>query len=378
VSHLFVTNDFPPKLGGIQTYLWELWRRLPAHEVTVLTTAHPDGEAFDRAQPYRVVRTKERVLLPTPRLGRRIDALATEVGAGAVVLDPALPLGLIGRHLRLPHAVVVHGAEVTVPGHLPGTRQLLRRVLAGADLIVAAGGYPAAEARAVTGRDAPEIVVVPPGVDGERFRPLDAGERARARATFGLPASAIVVVHVSRLVPRKGADVLIEAAATLAPRHGDLVVAIAGMGRDEGRLRRLIDRSGAPAQLLGRICDADLPMLYGCADVFSHVCRNRWGGLEQEGFGVVFLEAAACAVPQIAGASGGAAEAVADGETGFVVDDPRRSAALVPILQRLVSDRGERHRLGQQARARAVADFDYDALAARLGEALAGLERVRR
>src|SRR3954470_3030377 len=129
--HLLVTNDFPPKVGGIQSYLWELWRRLPHDEVTVLTTPHAGTEAFDAAQPYRVVRTREPVLLPTPSLRRRIDALAAEIGAKLVVLDPALPVGPLGPSLELPYALVLHGAEITVPGRLPASRQLLARTLRG-------------------------------------------------------------------------------------------------------------------------------------------------------------------------------------------------------------------------------------------------------
>ena len=129
MGSLLVTNDFPPKLGGIQSYLWELWRRLPPARFAVLTTSFSGGRQFDGAQPFRVERTRQRVLLPTPALVARIRRAAADVGAGLVVLDPALPLGLVGPALGLPYAVVVHGAEVTVPAHLPGSRQLLRRVL---------------------------------------------------------------------------------------------------------------------------------------------------------------------------------------------------------------------------------------------------------
>ncbi|MGH9179910.1 MAG: glycosyltransferase, partial [Acidimicrobiales bacterium] len=183
MSHLLVTNDFPPKVGGIQSYLWELWHRLPAEEVTVLAAAHRDAAAFDAAQPYRVVRARQPVLLPTPGLVGRVNALARDVAASVVVLDPALPLGLVGPRLELPYAVVLHGAEVTVPGRLPGARAALASVLAGAAHLVAAGGYPADEARRAAGRrPLPPVTVVPPGVDGERFRPLAADERAKARA----------------------------------------------------------------------------------------------------------------------------------------------------------------------------------------------------
>ena len=376
MTHLFVTNDFPPKVGGIQTMLWELWRRLDPSSFAVLTTPHPDAAAWDAAQAYRIERVRERVLLPLPSLVRRIDALAREVGASLVVLDPALPVGLVGPRLELPYAVVVHGAEVTVPGRLPGTRALLRRVLRGADLVVAAGGYPLAEAERAAGRPLPSVVV-PPGVDTQRFVPLDEGARATARSRLGLPADGRLVVSLSRLVPRKGMDVLIEAAARLAPDRPDLCVAIGGGGRDRDRLARLIERTGAPARLLGRVSDDDLPDLYGCADVYAMLCHNRWGGLEQEGFGIVFLEAAAAGVPQVAGDSGGAAEAVLDGETGIVVRDPRDPGAVAVALASLLDDPEHRRRLSERGRARAQEGYDYDVLATRLAQALGSSAAAR-
>ena len=370
--HLLVTNDFPPKVGGIQTYLWELWRRLPdPADVTVLTTPHPDAAAFDAAQPFRVVRTPDSVLLPTPSLRRRIEALAAEVDAEFVVLDPALPLGLLGPQLPRPYALVRHGSELL--GRLPLAGAQMGRVVAGAVQVIAAGNYPASEARRVAGARTPPITVIPPGVDTERFRPLDEHERAAARARVGLPLDATLVVGLSRLVPRKGFDVLIDAAARLAPNHPELVVAIGGGGRDHDRLQKRIDDTGAPARLLGRVADEDLPRLYGTADVFAMCCRTRWAGLEPEGFGIVFLEAAACGVPQVAGDSGGAADAVVDGETGLVVTEPRDPGAVATALGQLLDDPDRRRRMGDAGRARAVAGFTYDHLAAQLAGALDGL-----
>jgi phosphatidylinositol alpha-1,6-mannosyltransferase len=370
--HLLVTNDFPPKIGGIQSYLWELWRRLPAEDVTVLTSPHADAERFDREQPFRVLRTREPVLLPNPVLTRRVRRLAAEVGAEAVVVDPAVPLGLIGPGLGLPYAALLHGSEVTVPGRLPGTRAVLARVLKGASLLIAAGGYPAAEASRVT-TALPEVVQVPPGVDTARFTPLAPIERASTRARLGLPLAGPLVLSVSRLVPRKGMDTLIEAAARLAAsgRHPHLTVAIAGQGRDRPRLEHLIRKTGAPVRLLGRVPGPDLPGLYACADVFALCCRSRWAGLEQEGFGIVFLEAAAAGVPSVAGQSGGSAEAVIDGETGFVMPDPSDAGAVAEAIERLISDPGLASRQGQAARQRAADEFDYDVLAVRLQQALA-------
>lgn len=373
IRHLLVTNDFPPKIGGIQSYLWELWRRLPPEDVTVLTSPYQGAREFDRAQPFRIERTPEPVLLPSPVMVRRIRKLAEEVDARVVVLDPAVPLGLVGPNLGLPYAAVLHGAEVTVPGRLPGTRQLLARVLRHASLLISAGGYPEAEARRAEPR-LPPVVRVPPGVDTSRFVPLAAIDRAGIRARLDLPPGGPLVVSVSRLVPRKGMDVLIEAAARLRDAgHPDLTVAIAGAGRDRPRLERLISRREAPVRLLGRVPDADLPDLYGCADVFALCCRNRWAGLEQEGFGIVFLEAAAAGVPSVAGDSGGAAEAVADGRTGLVVHRPGDPAEVAAAIGRLIGDPHGTRGQGRAARDRAVTEFAYDVLAERLRAALDGL-----
>jgi phosphatidylinositol alpha-1,6-mannosyltransferase len=370
MRHLLVTNDFPPKVGGIQSYLWELWRRLPPEDVVVYTTPYAGTAEFDAAQAFRIIRSKAPVLLPHPGLAGRIDRLADEVGAELVVCDPALPLGLVAPALRHPYGVVLHGAEVTVPGRLPGTQAMLARVLRRASLVIAAGGYPAAEARRAARRPDLAVTVVPPGVDVERFAPLTPPERAAARQRFGLPLEGRVITGVSRLVPRKGFDVVLSASARLASSRPDLVVAIAGAGRDRARLEQHAGRVGAPARFLGRLPDDDLAAFYGCGDIFAMVCRNRWGGLEQEGFGIVYLEAAAAGVPQVAGASGGAAEAVADGETGIVVAQPRDVGAVAEALAALLDDGPRRAAMAAAGRARAVEQFTYDVVAARLGGAL--------
>jgi phosphatidylinositol alpha-1,6-mannosyltransferase len=372
--HLLVTNDFPPKIGGIQSYLHELWRRLPPDEVTVLTSPHVDADLFDRQQRFRVERTREPVLLPNPFLARRVRQLAEKTQSSFVVLDPAVPLGMIGPSLGLPYAVVLHGAEVTVPGRLPLTGRMLGKVLKNASLIISAGTYAEAEARRAES-DLPPVVQIPPGVDVAKFVPLPPIEKAATRARLGLAPTGPLVLSVSRLVPRKGMDVLIEAAARLkeSGRQPGVNVVIAGDGRDRTRLEHLINKTGAPVKLLGRTPSVDLPGLYACADVFVLSCRSRWGGLEQEGFGIVFLEAAAVGIPAVAGDSGGAAEAVVDGETGIVIHDPTDSAAVARAIDQLVSDPALASRQGQSARHRAETEYSYDVLAARLGEALAKL-----
>ncbi len=377
--HLLVTNDFPPKQGGIQVYLWELWRRLDPASFAVLTArSHPDHAEFDAAQAaqgYHIERLPGRLLyVPTPALLRRFRRAAAGVGAEMVVLDPVVPLGLLGPRLGLPYGVVLHGAEVTVPGRLPAAHQALAHVLDHASLIVSAGRYPAAEARRVSDAPAARVVEIPPGVDCTRFVPLSDDDRAAVRRRLGFAEGGPLVVGVSRLVPRKGIDVLIEAARRLSASFPSLTVALGGTGRDEARLRRIAERPGLPVRLLGRVLDSDLPDLVGAADVFAVPCRSRWLGLEQEGFGIVFMEAAAAGVPQVAGDSGGAAEAVEDGVTGLVVARPGDPAAVAGALRELLSDDERRRAMGARARQRAEASFDYSGLARRLAVALAGME----
>jgi phosphatidyl-myo-inositol dimannoside synthase len=369
VKHLLVTNDFPPKIGGIQSLLWEWWRRLPPDSFAVLTSPYRGSAEFDAVQPFQVARIREPVLLPHPFMVRRVDVMARKVGADLVVLDPAIPLGLIGPSLALPYDVVLHGAEVTVPGRIPGSKQALGHVLRGARHVIAAGGYPAAEAEHAAGQPLP-ITVVPPGVDIDRFRPLTDDERRAARQHHGLPVDAELIVSISRLVPRKGFDTAIRAVAKLAPSRPDLVLAIAGRGRDQDRLEKLANELRAPVRFLGRVPNDELPALYGCADLFTMLCRNRWGGLEQEGFGIVFVEAAACGVPQVAGDSGGAAEAVADGETGLVMRSPDDADAAAAAFESLLDDHTRRASMRKASRVRAIEEFSYDRLAVRLGEAL--------
>ena len=364
MTSLLVTNDFPPKVGGIQSYLYELWRRLPPEETHVLTTPYAGAADWDAAQRFSIERVRQRVLLPSPRLARRVDAMAREREADVIFLDPVLPLGLVGRRLRAAqHVLIAHGAEINVPGRLPGSRTLARRVLRAASGLVAAGEYPARVAARVAGAALPTLVV-PPGVDPDRFRPLSPGDRGATRRRFGLAADRPLVLGLSRLVPRKGFDVLIDAVAGLDPV---VQLAVGGAGRDAHRLARRAAERGITDRctFLGRVPEADLADLYGCADVFAMLCRERWGGLEAEGYGIVFVEAAACGVPSIAGRSGGSHEAVVDGETGFVVD-PHDSGGVRAALDRLLGDDALRQRLGAAARKRAVEELAYDRQVERL------------
>ena len=369
VKHLLVTNDFPPKIGGIQNLLYEWWRRLPSESFAVLTSPYSGSKQFDAAQSFEIRRTREPVLLPHPLMVHKINKMAKQFGAELVVLDPALPLGLIGPNLNLPYAVVLHGAEIVVPGRLPVVSRLLSRVLNNAELIIASGSYPAAEASRVC-RSSKRIEVITPGVDIQRFKVLSSEQRIEARKQFGVAEDSELIVGISRLVPRKGFDVLIRAVARLAIEFPKLRLIVGGDGRDRARLERIARELMSPTTFLGRVSDDDLPKLYGCADINAMLCRSRWMGLEQEGFGIVFAEAAACGVPQIAGRSGGASDAVDHNITGLIVEDPTRVDDVVSSLRRLLVDKSQLLKMGQASRLRAENLFDYDKLALKLGQVL--------
>jgi phosphatidylinositol alpha-1,6-mannosyltransferase len=400
--HLLVANDFPPKVGGIQSYLWELWRRLDPESFVVLTaSSDPGAAAFDdaaAAQKIRIERVPGRILyFPTRHAEAVIRSLASEVGASLVLLDPVVPLGLLGPRLGVPYGVVLHGAEIAIPARLPVTRRVVARVLAGSSLVVSAGRYPAEQADRVlrdasygsgaasygsgaegiagtSGLSGPRRVEVAPGVDCARFAPLGPAEREATRVRLGLPGDAMVVASVSRLVPRKGMDVLVEAVHRLRASFPDLLLVIAGSGREAPRLAAHARRLAAPVRFLGRVDEEDKRALLASADVFAMACRSRWLGLEEEGFGIVFLEAAACGTPQVAGDSGGAAEAVEDGVTGVVVRRPGDAGSVAAALRRLLADPELRHRMGDAARGRACGTFDYTSLAAKLAAALAEVQ----
>lgn len=371
--HLLVTNDYPPKTGGIQVYLHELWRRLENDRAVVLTaTSHPDTAAFDAKSEIVVERAPTKTLfLPTFRARRAIEGAIERHRPDLVLIDPAWPLGLLGPSLSVPFGVIVHGSEVTIPARLPIVASSLRYVLHRAKVAICAGAYPEAEVRRCAAEHTPPIIQLPPGVDTKRFVVLDAARRCEVRTSLGLSPDAFLVSSYSRLVPRKGMDTLLRAVARLRGEFPRLQLAIGGAGRDEARLRRLAARLKAPVTFLGRVPDDVLSDWIGASDLMVMDCRSRWLGLEQEGFGIVFVEAAASGVAQIAGRSGGSHEAVTNGVTGLVVGDPRNAALLATAMRVLIVDDERRIAYGRTSREIAVHRFDWNLLATRLSNELA-------
>jgi phosphatidylinositol alpha-1,6-mannosyltransferase len=377
--HLLVTNDFPPKTGGIQVYLYELWRRLEPGRATVLTaSSHRDAVSFDATSDLVIERVPAKTLfLPTPKALRAIEAAIERHQPDLVLIDPAWPLGLLGPRLSRPYGVVLHGAEVTAPGHIPLVASTLRHVLVNARVAICAGGYPEAQARRIAVKDMPPVIQIPPGVDTSRFQPLEFSRRTDVRRSLGLPTEALLVSSYSRLVPRKGMDTLIRSSAQLRVDVPKLHVAIGGVGRDRHRLERLVASTKAPVTFLGRVPDDQLAAWLGASDLMVMDCRSRWLGLEQEGFGIVFVEAAATGVAQVAGRSGGSHEAVLDGVTGTVVSDSRSVPSLMRAMKELLDDDERRQRYGARSRATALERFEWNTLAVRLGDALAPFDHFK-
>ena len=355
---LFVTNDFPPRIGGAQSYYWGVIRTLDPSEVAILAPAHIDAAAFDATHPYTVVRASTSVLWPTDAMLHTVEQMAEREGAELIQLGHPLPAGLIGPRLRrrrgIPYVVFLGGAEVTLPGVVPGVNNLLRHVLGNAAMLLAVSDYTAAEARKQTGGRVPAEVLRPP-LPVDDFVPAAGDEAVSLRERVGIDGQ--VVVCVGRLVPRKGQDKLIEALALLRSEFPRLHLVIIG----EGRLATgLYDRAqrlgvGERVHLTGPLADEAMKEWLRAADLFASPCRSRWGGLEVEGFGIVFAEAALAGLPVIAGHSGGAPEAVSHGETGLVVDGrsaQRVAAALAAILRRTVD---ERRTMGAKGRELALA-----------------------
>ncbi|MEU4574030.1 glycosyltransferase family 4 protein [Nonomuraea sp. ATR24] len=348
-----VTNDFPPRPGGIQSFVHGLALRTPG--VAVYAPAWPGCAEFDRRQPYRVVRHPGRLMLPTPAVARRAARLVAEHGADTVVFGAAAPLGLLAPRLRAAGArrivMLTHGHEASWAG-APGFRSVLRRIAGHADVVTYLGPYTRARLAPVVPED--KLVRLAPGVDVTQFRP-DVEPRR--------PGGGPVVVCVSRLVPRKGQDQLIRAWPRVLREVPGAVLLLVGGGPHRRRLERLA--AGSPSIVFtGSVPAADLPGYYAAGDVFAMPCRTRWGGVDVEGLGIVFLEASATGLPVVAGASGGAPEAVRHGETGLVVDG-RDTGEVAAALIELLSAPERARKLGEAGRDWIAAEWSWDRVADR-------------
>ncbi|MFD5950786.1 glycosyltransferase family 4 protein [Streptomyces collinus] len=372
---LIVTNDFPPRPGGIQAFLHNMALRLDPQQLVVYASTWKrtrEGveatRAFDAEQPFTVVRDRTTMLLPTPGATRRAVGLLREHGCASVWFGAAAPLGLMAPALRSAGAerlvATTHGHEAGW-AQLPAARQLLRRIGDSTDTITYLGEYTRSRiASALTPEAAGRMAQLPPGVDEKTFHPGSGGEEVRAR--LGL-TDRPVVVCVSRLVRRKGQDTLIRALPRILAAEPDTVLLIVGGGPYEKDLRRLAHETGVASavRFTGAVPWSELPAHYGAGDVFAMPCRTRRGGLDVEGLGIVYLEASATGLPVVAGDSGGAPDAVLDGETGWVVrgGSAQETADRITVL---LGDAELRHRMGERGREWVEEKWRWDLLAENL------------
>jgi phosphatidyl-myo-inositol dimannoside synthase len=366
---LVVTNDFPPRPGGIQAFVHSLASRQPDGEMVVYAPAWKDAARFDAEQPFPVVRHPTSLMLPVPDVLRRAREIARAESCDRVWFGAAAPLGLLARPLGMERAVAsTHGHEVGW-ALLPGARQVLRRIGRDVDVVTYLGEYTRRRLARALG-PAATLVQVPSGVDTDLFRPGAGGGEVRRR--LGL-ADRPVVVCVSRLVPRKGQDVLIRALPAIRARVPGTALLCVGGGPDSPRLQRLAAEHGVADDvvLTGSVPWEELPAHYDAGDVFAMPCRTRRAGLEVEGLGIVYLEASATGLPVVAGRSGGAPDAVLDGETGHVVDGTSVEA-VGDTVTGLLLDREAARRMGEAGRQWVSREWRWDLLAQRLRGVLAG------
>ena len=376
---LLVTNDFPPRRGGIQSYLGEFVGQLVdagSHQVTVYAPQWKGADAFDdsaRAAGYRVVRHPGTLMLPGRTVDARMRQLIAEHDIDTVWFGAAAPLALLAQRARQAGATRVlastHGHEVGW-SMLPVARSVLRRIGDGTDVVTFVSRYTRSRFASAFGPEA-SLEYLPPGVDTDRFRP-DPVSRAELRDRYRL-GERPTVVCVSRLVARKGQDVLIKALPSIRRRVDGAALVIVGGGPYLESLRTLAQDCGVADHVTftGGVPGDELPAHHALADVFAMPCRTRGGGMDVEGLGIVFLEASATGVPVIAGESGGAPEAVQHNKTGLVVDG-RSVDEVAGAVTELLNDRDRAAAMGAAGREWVTSQWRWDTLAARLANLLRG------
>lgn len=349
---LLVTNDYPPKPGGIQQYLGNLVRHFDG---ALRVLAPHDSVAVSDGQVHR---HRRRFLWPTPAVRRWVEGHLAEFTPDVVVFGAPYPLAALGpgleRRRGVPFAVIAHGAEVVIPAAVPLLRQALLGPIRRAATVFAVSEFTARRVGRLTRR---EVRYLGAGVDLEAFHPGATSDRG-------------VIGCVSRFVPRKGQARLLRAAAALRRSGREAEVLLVGKGRLEARLRRLATRLQVPTRFEVGVGWERLGELYREMDLFAMPARARWLGLEVEGLGIVYLEAAASGLPVVAGGSGGAPETVEPGVTGFVATS---GAELREALELLLAEPARAREMGRRGRQRMKEHFTWEAVAGRFH---AGLEEV--
>ena len=345
---LLVTNDYPPKPGGIQQYLGNIVAHAES-EFRVLAPAHPGAP-----DESRIVRGHSRWMLPTRRTRAWIEEHIAAYEPDVIVFGAPAPLAQLGppisKRAGVPYVVIAHGAEVTLPGAVPGLRQILGGTFRQSAAVLTVSEYTARKVRAMGGTN---VGVLGAGVNLDAFTPFDRGN-----------AETITLVCVSRFVPRKGHLRVIKAAEKLSAAGVPIEVLIVGSGRLERRIRSASAAATVPVRLEVDVAWDRLASLYGEGDIFVMPARSRWFGLEVEGLGIVYLEAAATGLPIIVGRSGGAPETVVPGETGYIAESVGEIVEAVQLIG------SARQHLGAAGRTRVEAHFSWRAVGERFDRSM--------
>ena len=323
---LFVTNDFGPRAGGIETFIIGLIERRPFGQTVVYTSSQPNSEQYDADwlsnYGVRVIRDRSKILLPTPRVLFHLKKIIRNEGIATVAFGAAAPLGLLSAGMKRAGVkrtvALTHGHEVWWAKLFP-FNLLLRRIGSTVDVLTYLGEFTRnAVSKGLTTKAQRAMVKIAPGIDINHFIPTDASV---LRESLGI-AEKKVIVSVGRLVHRKGQDYLIQAMPEILKSVPSAYLLLVGEGPYREHLQNLVNqhRLEASVTFIGRIQYNDLPMYICAGDIFAMPCRSRLMGLEVEGLGIVYLEASACGLPVLAGNSGGAPDAVVQNKTGLVVD----------------------------------------------------------
>lgn len=370
---LLITNDFPPRPGGIQSYLQNLVDLLPPEDIVVYAPrwrgrSHID---FDAEVPYRVYRHRTTLMLPTPFVARRAAEIIRREQISTVWFGAAAPLAVLAPAMRRAGAQRIlastHGHEVGW-SMLPVARQVLRHIGRHTDVITFVSRYTRGRFASAFGAHA-ALEYLPPGVDVARFSP-DPVLRQEFRDRHEL-GDRPTILCLSRLVPRKGQDVLIRALPLIRRTIPDAVLVIVGGGPYAEKLHALATRTGVADHVIftGSVPAEELSAYHNIADVFAMPSRTRGGGLDVEGLGIVYLEASATGVPVVAGLSGGAPETVVEGVTGTTVDGTDVDAVAMAILS-ILGDRATAAEIGAAGRRFVVDNWQWSQMAARLRQLL--------
>ena len=375
---LVITNDFPPRPGGIQTFGYEIVRRFDPESVTVLTSNWEGAAEFDAAQDFKIVRANTQTLVPSKSTLSMAREIVVAENITRVLFGAAAPLGLLAAPLRklgVTNIVGMTQGHETGWAMTPGTRQALRKIGNDTDYLTYISEYTHKKiAKALSPDAAARMRRIVPGVDSTEFSPDNLSSGNQLRTELGW-IDRPVIVCVSRLMARKGQDELIRALPIIQQTVANASLIIVGDGPYRKDLERLVKKLGLEnfVHLTGKVSQAELSKWYAAGDVFAMPCRTRMGGWDVEGLGIVFLEGSATGLPVIVGDSGGAVDAVIDGETGYLVDGTN-TAEIAGRIAYLFANPDIAKKMGEAGRNWVTQEWTWDQNFKKLDGLLSGLD----